>query len=219
VRSHPRPPQPDDEVLGVGGTMARLAAEGAAVHVAVVTKAGPPLFADEVLTTGRREAAEAHAVLGIRQCHFLDLPAAQLDTIPHHVMNRAIRDLVERVAPDMLFIPFPGDIHLDHQLVAMSALVAARSQGRYPREVYAYETLSETNWNAPYTAPAFAPSHFVKVTAYLEKKLAAMALYRSQLREFPSERSVEALEALAKHRGATVGVRAAEAFVTIRTVG
>jgi LmbE family N-acetylglucosaminyl deacetylase len=211
-------PHPDDEVLGAGGTIARFLAEGAAVHVAVVTKGFPPLFDEEKAAEVIGEAKAAHAVLGVTRSHFLDLPAVQLDTLPHHVLNRAIGEVVHGVAPDVLFLPFAGDIHLDHQLVAASALVAARPQGRYPRAVYAYETLSETNWNAPYAAPPFAPTHFVEVTAFLERKLAAMACYRSQVREFPSERSLEALTALAKHRGATVGVRAAEAFVTIRTV-
>lgn len=211
-------PHPDDEVLGVGATIARLAEEGVAVDVAIVTKGIPPLFTEESVAKARHEAAAAHAVLGVRHCHFLDLPAAQLDTVPHHVVNRAIGGIVRDISPDVLFVPFPGDIHVDHQLVAASALVAARPQGGYPREVYAYETLSETNWNAPYLAPSFTPNHFVDIAAFLAKKLDAMACYGSQVRTFPSERSLEALRALAMHRGATVGIGAAEAFVTIRTV-
>lgn len=211
-------PHLDDETLGAGATIARLASEGTEVHVAVVTAGHPPLFQRERAMEIVEEAKAAHAVLGVTRSHFLDLPAVQLDGLPHHVLNRAIGEVVWSVAPDVLFLPFPGDIHLDHQLVAASALVAARPQGRFPRAVYAYETLSETNWNAPYLAPTFTPNHFVEVTAHLETKLDAMRRYRSQLRDFPSERSLEALRALAMHRGATVGVPAAEAFVTIRTL-
>jgi LmbE family N-acetylglucosaminyl deacetylase len=212
-------PHHDDEVLGVGGTMARWAAEGAVVEVAVITKGAPPLFAPEGAAQVRRELAEAHAKLGVSRCRFLDLPAAQLDSVPHHVLNGALADTLREVEPDVLYIPFPGDIHLDHQIVSLSALVAARPTGsRYPRAIYAYETLSETNWNAAYLSVPFTPNHFVDVTDHLDAKMAALRCFASQMRPFPSERSVEAVQALAMLRGATVGVRAAEAFVTIRVV-
>ncbi len=212
-------PHPDDEVLGVGGTMARLAAEGSEVHVAVVTRGMPPHFAAEVIEQTRGEAREAHAMLGVRETHFLDFPAAALDTVAHRDVNAALAGLFRRVAPGTVFVPFPGDIHLDHQQVFLSALVASRPTAPgHPAAVYAYETLSETNWNAPYLAPAFQPTVFVDVSAHLERKLAAMQRFASQLRPAPHERSIEALRALAVLRGATVGVAAAEAFVLVRQV-
>ncbi|NTV73836.1 MAG: PIG-L family deacetylase, partial [Holophaga sp.] len=114
---------------------------------------------------------------------------------------------------------FPGDLHRDHQLVFHSALVAARpGSAGFPRRLYAYETLSETNWNAPQLTPGFIPNHFVDISGTLEDKLDAFALFRSQVRPPPHERSLETLRALAVLRGATVGLAAAEAFVTIRTV-
>ena len=212
-------PHPDDEVLGVGGAMARWAGEGHTVHVAVVTRGRPPLYseADELLC--RQEARAAHARLGIADTYYLDLPAAELDTVPHRELNGRFGELVRACAPDELYLPFLGDIHRDHLLVFQSAMVAARpGRSGYPRRVYAYETLSETNWNAAYLTPSFSPNHFVDVSATLETKLEAMALYRSQLQPAPHERSLASLRALATLRGATVGLAAAEAFVTIRTV-
>ena len=98
-------------------------------------------------------------------------------------------------------------------------MVAARPhQAAYPGTILAYETLSETNWNAPYLSPAFVPNVFVDITDTLETKLEAMRMYKSQLRAFPHERSVEALRALATLRGATVHRPAAEAFVLVRHV-
>jgi len=137
----------------------------------------------------------------------------------HRALNAMLLDAVRTLAPDELYLPFLGDVHRDHQLVFQSALVAARPcRPGFPRRLYAYETLSETNWNAPYLTPAFTPNHFVDITATLEDKLEAFALFRSQVRPRPHERSLEALRALATLRGATVGLGAAEAFVTIRTV-
>lgn len=213
-------PHPDDEVLGVGGVMARLATVGARVEVGIVTEGKPPQFDVEQVAAVKTEAAAAHTMLGVTTTHYLGLPAAGLDQVPHADLNRGIADLVALVRPDTLFVPFPGDIHRDHQLVFEAAMVAARPAGAiYPLRILAYETLSETNWNAPFLTPAFAPNVFIDITATLGTKLEAFGAFTSQLRAFPSERSVEALSALARLRGATVHRAAAEAFVLVREVG
>lgn len=212
-------PHPDDEVLGVGGAMARWSREGHAVHVLVATRGYPPAYSPEEEDTCRREALAAHARLGVASTRFLDLPAAALDCLPHRELNAALEEVLRTLAPDELYLPFPGDVHRDHQAVFHSAMVAARPDPRgFPAALFAYETLSETNWNAPYLTPAFAPNHFVDITATLDAKLEAFASFRTQLKPPPHERSLDALRALAAHRGATVGLWAAEAFITIRTV-
>lgn len=212
-------PHPDDEVLGVGGTIAKLACEGAAVHVVIVTMASPPLYTEEVLLTGRREARAAQQALGVTESTFLSFPAAGLDSVPHSELNAGLGAVFAKVNPDVVFTPFNGDMHTDHQLVFASALVCSRPGSAWsPRSIYAYETLSETNWNAPYLTPNFVPNVFVDISEHLETKLTAMRHYASQLKEFPHERSIGALQALAARRGSTVGVAAAEAFVLIRDV-
>lgn len=212
-------PHPDDEVLGAGGAIARWVREGHSVQVAVVTRGQPPLYPAEVEARCRAEAEAAHRCLGVTRTWYLDLPAAELDQVPHRELNGRLDDLLRSCAPDELYLPFLGDVHLDHRLVFQSALVAARPRrSGWPRALYAYETLSESNWNAPCLTPAFAPNHFVDISATLDTKLEAMALYRSQVQPAPHERSLAALRALAVLRGATVGVGAAEAFITLRTL-
>ncbi|SCW72347.1 N-acetylglucosaminyl deacetylase, LmbE family [Sphingobium faniae] len=212
-------PHPDDEVLGVGGTMARLAQQGANVQVCILTRGDPPRFPEGATERVRRESVVAHQRLAIAQTHFCDLPAAELDRVPHAEMNARIGAIMDQVQPDALFVPFIGDIHLDHQLAFISALVAARPRhGRSPNLILAYETLSETNWYAPGVTPAFVPNVFVDISETLEAKLEAFAAYESQVKAFPDERSVEALRALAKVRGASVFREAAEAFVLVRQI-
>lgn len=212
-------PHLDDEVLGVGGSMARWAQEGHAVHVAVVTRGCQPLYTDAEEEACREEARAAHLALGVAATWFLDLPAAELDTLPQRDLNATLGDLVSTCRPEELYLPFLGDVHRDHQLVFRGGMVAARpSRSGYPRRIYAYETLSETNWNAPLLTPAFIPNHFVDISAFLDLKLEAMAAYRSQVQAPPHERSLASLKALATLRGATVGLDAAEAFIAIRTV-
>lgn len=213
-------PHPDDEVLGVGGTMAKLAERGAQVHVAIVTKGQPPRFTAEYVENVRQECEAAHRRLGVAQTHFLDLPAAELDRISHAELNQRIGWLVDQLAPDTLFIPFVGDIHLDHQLVFTSAMVASRPRhARVPVRILAYETLSETNWWAPGITPPFVPNIFIDIAGTLEAKLDAFAEFRSQVKAAPDERSREVIRALALVRGAAVYREAAEAFMLVRQVG
>lgn len=212
-------PHLDDEVLGVGGSLARWAREGQPAQVAVVTRGTAPLYSQAEEDRCRREGLAAHQILGVAGTRFLDLPAAELDTVAQRLVNQALLEALRDCAPDELYLPFPGDLHRDHQLVFQAALVAARpNRSGYPKAIYAYETLSETNWNAAGLTPAFQPDHFIDITADLGTKLAAMAQFRSQLRSAPHERSLDSLRALALLRGACVHLGAAEAFVTIRTV-
>jgi len=212
-------PHPDDEILGCGGTMAAIVAGGGEVHVLIVTRGQRPRF--DVLQAERvhREAELAHRQLGVTETHFLGLPAAELDRVPHADLNSAIAGIVSDVAPDTLFVPFVGDLHMDHRLVFEAAMVAARPRGNsYPQRILAYETVSETNWSAPMLSPAFHPNVYIEITKFLDAKLSAFACFVSQCQPFPDERSIETLSALAAVRGSTVTREAAEAFMLIREV-
>ena len=210
-------PHRDDEVLGVGGTLARAATEGEATYVVFVTQGGPPTFDLELVARLADEAKRAHALLGVRETFELGFPAAAIDGVAHQDLNAELTRVVREVRPERLFIPYGGDLHMDHQLIWLSSLVAARPSTDWtPRAVYAYETLSETNWNAPYFSPAFQPTAYIDISPHLDAKVKAMEIYASQIRPFPHERSAEAIRALAAVRGSAIGVEAAEAFVLIR---
>lgn len=212
-------PHPDDEVLGCGGTMARLAAAGAEVHVVIATRGAPPRYSADYMDGVMAEARTAHALLGVHETHHLDLPAAELDTIGAAEINGRIGECLAAIEPDTVFVPFVGDIHLDHQIVFTAAMVWARPRhARAPARILAYETLSETNWNAPGVTPAFQPNSFVDISGHLDAKIDAFAAFASQAKPFPDERSPEAIRALATLRGATVFCEAAEAFVAIRQI-
>lgn len=212
-------PHPDDDVLGAGGAIARMSDEGREVFVAVVTVGRPPDYPPSYVARVREEARAAHADLGVRETFWLDQPAAGLSDIAHTTLNGVIGEIVRQVRPSLLLVPFLGDIHRDHREVFESALVAARPhQAEYPRAVWAYETLSETNWNAPYLTPAFHPNLYVDIGDMLERKCGAMARFASQLRSAPHERSLASVRALATLRGSAVHLPAAEAFVIIRQV-
>jgi len=208
-------PHPDDEVLGVGGTIARFSSIGAKICVLIITRGS-----DEELTKrNRSDALEAHRILGVSETRFLDFPAAGLDQTPHAKLNQALSDAFSAWRPDVLFLPFQGDIHRDHKEVFESALVAVRPNNKaFPRTVACYETLSETNWNAPFSEPYFRPSMYLSIEGFLREKIEAFRKFSLQVQKWPHERSVEGIEALAMHRGATVRLQAAEAFMLVRHV-
>lgn len=211
-------PHPDDEVLGVGGTMCRLAAEGHDVVVAIATRGWAPLFPEKQVRQVRAEARAACASLGVRQVRFMDLPVTRLHSLPRHELNGAFGQLIRDVRPEWVFLPFPGDRHEDHRQVFEASMVALRpaaDEGPVLR-IMCYETVSETHWSAAHVEPAFEPQVWFDISAQLDAKLAAMRHYASQLRAAPDARSLEAIRALATWRGSIVGLPAAEAFVLVR---
>lgn len=212
-------PHPDDEILGCGGTLARLVDEGHEVTIAIVTKGRPAQFSEEQIRRVADEMARAHKILGTSDTRVVGLPAAALDTLPAAQINAVLAGLIEDVAPDTLLLPFVGDIHLDHQLSFLAAMVGARPRfDRAPCQILCYETLSETNWYAPPITPAFVPQLFVDISATIGRKLEAFAAFESQVKAPPEERSIKALSALATLRGATVHLHAAEAFMVVRQI-
>ena len=212
-------PHPDDEVIGVGGTIAKRAKEGHDVYVCVVTKAFPPLFSEDIVEQARKECREADKFLGVIETSFLDFPAVTLETIPRYELNGGIQKIIQRVKPDEVYIPHRGDMQLDHKMIVDASMVALRPKYAHRiSRIYAYETLSETGWDIPNTVNEFIPTVYEDITDTLEKKLQAMNIFQSQLADFPAARSLGAIEALAKFRGATVNVMAAEAFSLIREI-
>ncbi len=211
-------PHPDDEVLGAGATIHRLAEEGNDITTAIATKGWPPLFQESQVEQVRTEAHAANDKLGVKDLRFLDLPVTKLHAVPEHELNAAFDTLVTDVQPELVLLPFPGDRHEDHKQVFDACQVALRpvADRAFVKRVLCYETVSETHWSAPALEPAFDPQLYIDVTDHLGAKLAAMRAYASQVRPAPDARSLEAVTALAQWRGSVVAMHAAEAFVTIR---
>lgn len=207
-------PHPDDEVLGAGGTIARLASEGNDVTVAIVTRGWEPLFAKSQVEQVRAEARAANEVLGVKHLRFMDLPVTKLNEIPKHELNKAFEQLVSEEEPELVFLPFSGDLQEDHRQVFDACMVALRpvASRKYVKQILCYETVSETHWSGA----SFEPQLWVDISNHLSAKLEAMRRYKSQLQQGPDARSLEAISSLAKWRGSIVGMAAAECFTVVR---
>ncbi len=215
-------PHCDDEILGCGGTMAKLTQNGHDVFVAIVTNGhlgAPELFSAEGTKKVRSEALQSHKILGVKETFFLDFPAPRLDTIPSYQLSIAISKIIKDKEIGVLYIPHRGDIHKDHRITYEAALVAARPiNGCSVKRILAYETLSETEWAPPFGDDAFIPTVFESIEGFLDKKLEAFSCFSTQIKEFPHPRSLKNIEILSNFRGATVGKNNAEAFMLIREI-
>ena len=210
-------PHPDDETLGAGGLAAKCADEGHEVSVLVVSGHLPPLYTQETYARTEQEALAAFEVLGVSRHQFLRIPATLVGDEPVHELNGRIAAVVDDVRPQVVLCNYP-DRHVDHRVIFDSVMVATRpvGHGRNIEILAAYETLSETHWNAAHIEPGFVPNWVVDISSVVEKKLRALACYGSQMSPFPAPRSIEAAEALAKFRGSQAGFAFGEAFHIIR---
>lgn len=195
---------PDDEVLGCGGTIARLTAEGEQVHVVILSFTRAPV--------SHSDCAVEH--LGGSAAHHL-FPDQHFDTVPLFDITKAIESVIAGRQPDTVYTHHPGDLNQDHVITSRAVLTACRPVNGCPvKTVYAMEIPSSTEWGDG----TFHPNTYVDVTATLDRKVAAMEMYETERREFPHPRSPEALRALAAYRGASAGVEAAEAFQLLRQI-
>ena len=216
---------PDDEVLGCGGTMARLADEGHDVHIAILGEGITSRYTQrEEADTGQIDALHSDSqkvadLLGAKSLKMFSLPDNRFDSVPLLDIIKIVEGLVEELQPEVVYTQHGGDLNVDHVQLYRATLTATRPMEGCPvKALYAYEVASSSEWAFQKFEPAFRPNVFNDITTTLEKKVQAMELYESEARPFPHPRSPEALRAQARRWGSTVGLGAAEAFDLVRQV-
>lgn len=210
-------PHPDDETLGCGGTLLRRRAEGCRLAWLIVTGISEHAgWSTEQIVRRNAEIAKVAEMFGFSDVFKLDLPAAELDTVPMRQLVAHFSRAFSAFQPNEVLLPNRCDVHTDHR-VAFDAGAACAKWFRYPsvRRVLAYETISETEFALNHEA-VFRPNCFIDISHFLERKLEILRVYESEIGLFPFPRSVEAVRAQAVLRGATSGFMAAEAFQLLR---
>ena len=204
---------PDDCELGAGATLAKHAAAGADVFILVLGTGAlsrPGTGAVDVAEL-KSQCEESAKILGA-QVQVLAFPDQQFDTVPLLEIIRVVEEVVRATCPDVVYTHHAGDLNIDHRLTALAVRTACRPAGQPAPDIYAFEVASSTEWGE-----AFRASMFVDVTGEpLAKKGSALTCFAGELRDLPHPRSLEAVTALARWRGATAGVEAAEAFDVVR---
>lgn len=214
---------PDDEVLGVGGTIARHAADGDAVHVCILSDGVTSRYDDEdaaadEITRRRDRARTACETLGA-SVSFHSFPDNCFDTVPLLDVVQTIEGEIAERNPSVVYTHHPGDLNVDHERTARATVTATRPLADSDVErVLAFETLSATEWAVPTVDNAFQPTSFVDIDEHLETKLDALSAYEDELREPPHPRTVETVRRNAEVWGAKAGLGAAEPFEVLREV-
>lgn len=214
---------PDDEILGCGGTVARLVKEG---HEAYTLILGEGITSrDDKRYNGKRaselkelrkQALEANKVLGIKEVFFHEFPDNRFDTVPILDVIKVVEKVKNEIRPSIIFTHYNGDLNIDHQITYQSVITSTRPLPDEPvKEIYSFEVLSSTEWNYP---SEFSPNAFYDIRATLKYKLKAMEIYKSELRDYPHPRSIEGIRLNAEYWGMHVGLKYAEAFKTIRII-
>jgi LmbE family N-acetylglucosaminyl deacetylase len=216
---------PDDEVLGVGGTIAKYVSHGAEVKLLIVTDGSTSQYRDdphlsEILNAKKLETKNAAEMLGISEVIYGGMPDMRLDVTEHVKVNQVIEFVIDRFQPNIVFTQFYGDVNMDHQCVNRSTLVACRPvQSQCVKELYSYYIPSSTDWNVQNAANMFQPNVYVDISGgCAEKKYLAMKCYATELREYPHPRSIEALKILDQANGIHVGLKCAECFMAHRVM-
>ena len=221
---------PDDEVLGCGGTLARLAAEGVEVHVAFLadgigsrygTTQRPDASHMSREQEERRAAArQAAAVLGVSSVTFENFPDNQMDTVPLLSIVQSIESVIERLQPDTVFTHHAGDVNVDHRRIHEAITAACRPQpDNCVRNILCFEVPSSTEWQLPHSGPTFWPNLYIGLSeADYQKKRAALECYVAELRPSPHPRSWSAIETKLHCRGAECGLSVSEAFMALRLI-
>ncbi len=213
-------PHADDESLGCGGTLLRHKSEGNNIHWLLVTGMSEASgFNEKRIAIRQKEIDLVAEHYGFDSINQLGLPPAALETLPIGTLIGGISDVINKIKPDIVYVPYRNDAHSDHELVFDAAMSATKSF-RYPfiKKVLAYETISETDFGMKPEDGGFRPNVYINISSFMEKKLDILDIFESEMGEFPFPRSRKALEALATLRGAQSNCHSAEAFMLIKEI-
>lgn len=213
-------PHPDDETLGCGGTILKHKSKADEIYWLIVTN----ISVEEEYDKGRvlQRQKEINAVskkYGFINVFKLNFPTTKLDIIPKRQIIEAISKVIDDVRPEIVFIPNKNDAHSDHKITFESVMGSVKTfRCPFIKRILMYETISETEFATPFQNDAFVPNSFSDISKYLDSKIAIMETYKGEMAAHPFPRSKENIKALATYRGATGGVKYAEAFMVVKEV-
>lgn len=215
---------PDDEVLGMGGTIKKLVNKGAEVHLLIVTDGSTSQYRNDkylqkIIDEKKTETKNCADILGVKAIYYGNLPDMKLDAVPHIQINQVVEKYIDEVRPDTVFTHFWGDVNADHQNVYKSTLVAVRPvMGQLVKRLYCYQVPSSTEWTPCKPDTMFVPNVFIDISEFAEQKYEAFTKYTTELRDYPHPRSVQYLRETDIANGLKVGLNCAEQFMLLREI-
>ena len=210
---------PDDETLGCGGTILKHKAQGDEIYWMTITNATknhPLMFSDEFVEFRSKLVDQVSEAYGFTKTFKLDFPTQMLQSVDLKDLIVAIDSVINDVKPNIIYMPFRGDVHSDHR-ISFEAIYACTKSFRKPflEKLYMLEALSETEFSPAISGATFVPNVYVDITEYIEQKLAIMSIYEKEIMAEPYPRSLSSIKALTRTRGSRAGVMYAEAFMLL----
>lgn len=214
---------PDDEVLGCGGTIAKLSSNNDIYTLilgeGITSRNIPEEQKKEDVERLRRDAESANEILGVKKVFFEDFPDNKFDTVPLLDIIKTIEEYTLEINPEIIYAHHYGDLNIDHQITHKAVFTAIRPIEDYSvKKIFTFEILSSTEWNKQNQCNVFIPNTYIDISKTIDRKMEAMKCYKSEIREYPHPRSMEGIKILAQKRGLEVGLKYAEAFCLIREV-
>jgi LmbE family N-acetylglucosaminyl deacetylase len=211
---------PDDETLGAGGTILRHISENDKVSWLTITEINKNSGHNKKEVDIRnKELIKVNEKYKFHKSIHLSFTTAKLESYEKSKLISEISSVVNELKPDVIYLQHPGDAHSDHKVVFEAAFACTKTF-RYPfiKEIYCMETISETDFSAPYMQNQFIPNHFVDITQFIEDKIKIMNIYKSEIGEHPFPRCKKNIISLANLRGSQAGVQSAEAFMCLKHI-
>ena len=223
---------PDDEILGMGGTIAKHTSqhdnvtiiymatgitarkEPAEYEIKSIPKKIQEKWQQEIEKL-QQDARKSAKLLKVKTVKFFDFPDNEMDGIHLLKVVKVIEKEIKIAKPDRIYTNHYGDLNVDHKVVSNAVLTACRPSSFLVKEILCFEVLSSTEWSYPYN---FSPNYFSNIEKHLTKKVNAMKLFKSEIKKFPHPRSLENIRSVAARWGSVCGFKAAEAFEMIRKI-
>ena len=226
---------PDDEVLGMGGTIKKIVKNGDSVKIVImatgITSRRSTKYKNQTkydmnknemkevknqIQDLKRDAVKAAKILGVTNIEFLDFPDNEMDSVSNLQVTKEIERIIDEFKPEIIYTHNDSDVNIDHRVIYNATITATRPTGNPGiKEVISFEVPSSTEWNF---GTSFTPNIFVDISKELKVKLNAMSMYKNEIRKFPHPRSIEGLEVIARRWGTVCGCKAAEAFFLVRKI-
>jgi len=211
---------PDDETLACGGTLLKHKSNNDEIHWLIVTEIKESEgFSKSTIEKRINEIDKIERLFNFDSVSKLGIPATKIDEYSMSVLIEKFSSVINKVKPQIIYLPFKGDIHSDHKYVFNAAHSCTKSF-RYPfiKKIYMMETLSETEFSLSTRDESFIPNIFVDISDFMDKKIEAMEIYEGELGNHPFPRCEKNIKALANYRGATAGCEYAESFMLIKEI-
>lgn len=207
---------PDDETLGCGGTLLKHKDYGDKINLLICTALNKN---HSYYQNRKKEINKVSKIFDFNSVHTLPFETTKVDQYSMIEMIEKISNVINKVRPNIIYLPFKEDVHSDHKRIFEASYSCTKSF-RYPfiQKIYMMETLSETEFAPSIKKDSFIPNTFVDISKYMNKKLDIMNIYKSEIKTHPFPRSKKNIKALAIFRGATCGFKFAESFMLLKEI-